>query len=76
VIYTTYLPIYLDNDPAQGLDPLYTLLVQPSSSQLQPSLQSCASSSQYFFQANDGPALIVAMNALFANSAAPVRLLQ
>jgi len=75
VIYTSYLPIYLQNNPANGYDPLYTLLVQPYVSSLQTTLQSCASSSQFFFQANDGPALIVAMNALFAASAQPVRLL-
>jgi len=77
VIYTTYLPIYTNNDSSQGYDSEYALLVQPYQSQIQPSLLSCASSSQFFFQADNGPALIAAMNALFvASTTAPVRLTQ
>ena len=65
VIYTTYLPIYQNNDPTQGYDVDYMALVQPYQSAILPSLQNCASSASYFFEADDGPALISAMQQLF-----------
>ena len=69
VIYTTYLPIYQNNDKSQGLENLFSLAVGGSSKRrdlaVLPALQSCATSSDYFFQADDGPALIAAMQALF-----------
>jgi hypothetical protein len=50
--------------------------VLPYQSSIQPSLQNCASSSQYFFQAEDGPALIAAMDQLFAETQSTLRLSQ
>jgi Flp pilus assembly protein TadG len=74
VIYTTYLPIYQGNDPANGYEFNYQNLVLPFQSQIAPSLQSCASGSSNYFEADDGPALISAMSSLFQSSLATLRL--
>ena len=76
VIYTTYLPFYQNNNSADGYDTLYAGIVQPISSQIAPNLQSCATSSQYYYEATDGPALTAAMAALFASTAQNLRLTQ
>ncbi len=76
VIYTTYLPIYKQNNSALGYDADYIAFVLPYQSAIRPSLLSCASSANYFFQADDGPALIAAMQALFASTSAPVTITQ
>jgi Flp pilus assembly protein TadG len=76
VIYTTYLPIYLNNDSTQGYEGEYATLVAPFASQIQPALLSCATNSSWFFQADNGPELVAAMNTLFTNSSQPVHLLQ
>jgi hypothetical protein len=76
VIYTTYLPIYQNNNSVLGYDPDYMFLVQPLQDMILPSLQSCASSSNLFFQADDGPALISAMQQLFASTSSTLRLTQ
>lgn len=69
VIYTTYLPIWLNNDPTTKT---YELLYGSSvfnipsfSSQISPNLQNCATSSDYFFEASDGPSIVTQMQALF-----------
>lgn len=71
VIYTTYLTIYQDNTPPT-LDKLYDYLkmqnVVPS---LRPNLQACASSSDLFFEATEGPEIVARMQDLF-NKTQPV----
>ncbi len=74
VIYTTYNTIYLNNNSAQGLDPRYSGLIAPIVSQIAPALQACASSSSYYFEASDGPAITTGMNQLMANSQALARI--
>jgi Flp pilus assembly protein TadG len=86
VLYTTYDPIYNNpNYTSQGYTQSYSALVAPlvpSSSSLSPSdyiasqLQACATSSQYFLQADEGPAIISAAQALFANTLQTARLTQ
>ena len=68
VIYTTYLPVYKENNPAKGLHDDYTLLAQPYVNQIAPNLKSCATSNSLYFEATDGPALNSAMKALFAST--------
>jgi len=66
VIYTTYLPIYNQNNSANGYETNYTSLVLPYVNQIAPNLENCATSSTYYFQASDGPGITTAMKALFA----------
>ncbi len=69
VIYTTYLPIWKNNDAATNqYELLYNAYVQPIAGQILPNLQSCATSSSYFFQATDGPSITTTMQALFAKT--------
>jgi hypothetical protein len=68
VVYTTYLPIYNNNIVSQGYDWTYTDLVNPVVASLVPNLTACASSAGDFFEASDGPSLISAMQAVFANT--------
>ena len=68
VIYTTYIPLYNNNNSALGYENNYATLVLPYVSQIQPNLQSCATSSEYFFQASDGPGITTAMESLFRQS--------
>ena len=66
VIYTTYLPIWNENDPSsKKYVDSYRDLVLPFTNYINPNLQSCATSSDYFFEAIDGPAISSAMQALF-----------
>ncbi|MDP9096874.1 MAG: pilus assembly protein [Pseudomonadota bacterium] len=65
VIYTTYLPLWNENDKNQGLVQTYKDLISPISSQILPNLKACASSSDLFFTADDGPGINSAMQALF-----------
>jgi hypothetical protein len=76
VIYTTYLPIYQSNNAALGYDANYASLVLPFQNSILPSLQACASNANLFFQADDGPALISAMQQLFASTSSTLRLTQ
>lgn len=68
-IYTTYSPIYSANNPAGGkLDQSYSDLVSQyvaPPDQLAVALKACATSSDYAFQATDGPDIIAAMQSLF-----------
>ncbi len=68
VIYTTYLPIYTNNNPAFGFHPAYAFLVQPFASQIAPNLQACASGANWYYEASDGPALNAAMQQLFTST--------
>jgi hypothetical protein len=68
VIYTTYLPIYNQNNSANGYELNYSDLVEPYVTQIQPNLLSCASASSYFYEASDGPAITTGMEALFKQS--------
>lgn len=65
VIYTTYLPLYNNNDSTQGYYSSYTSLVQHYSSSIPTNLQSCATNSNYYLVASDGPSIISAMTKLF-----------
>jgi Flp pilus assembly protein TadG len=68
VIYTTYLPIYNQNNSSMGYEVNYSQLAQPYVAQIPTNLQSCVSASKYYFQASDGPAINTAMRALFAST--------
>jgi len=76
VVYTTYLPFYQNNNSADGYDTLYNGIVEPIASQIAPNLQSCATSSQYYYEATDGPALTAALQALFTSTSQTLRLTQ
>jgi hypothetical protein len=68
VIYTTYLPIYTNNNQADGYHLAYQVLAQPYVDQIPINLSNCASSSGYYFEASDGPAITAAINSLFAKT--------
>ncbi len=74
MIYTTYNPIYANNDSTQGLDGDYAALIAPISSQIAPALQACASSPLFYFEASDGPSITTGMRQLMANSQLKARL--
>jgi Flp pilus assembly protein TadG len=74
VIYTTYNPIYINNNSANDYDTNYKELVYPIASQIAPNLQSCASSSSYYIEAVDGPAITAAMSTLFKSTTAVARI--
>ena len=76
VIYTTYNPIYNTNSPASGLVQTYKDLVQPWINAVPGNLQACASGSQFYFEASDGPAITTAMQALFAPTSRQARISQ
>jgi Flp pilus assembly protein TadG len=77
VLYTTYDPIYQNpNKPSLGYTASYSDLVAPFASQILGNLESCASSSQYFLQADEGSAIISAAQTLFANTLQTARLTQ
>ena len=69
IIYTTYLPLYKNNDPSQGYYDSYQGLILPIAAQIGPALQSSATSSNWFLEASDGPAINAAL-ANFLNQAA------
>ena len=64
VIYTTYLPIYQFNT-APNLEARYKALVDGDPPQIQTNLQACATSSDWYFEAQDGPSIVTAMQTLF-----------
>ncbi len=74
VIYTTYLPIYNNNNASSGYQTSYYYLVYPIASQIAPNLQSCASSLNYYYEAVDGPAITTAMSKLFQSTSAVARI--
>jgi Flp pilus assembly protein TadG len=76
VIYTTYLPIYYANGTSGTQDAAYSALVNPFAANIAPALQACASSSTYYYEASDGPAITTGMDSLFASSEEAARLLR
>jgi Flp pilus assembly protein TadG len=76
VIYTTYLPIYNLNNSAYGYETNYANLVLPFAGSIASNLQGCASSSSYYFEASNGPAITTGMQTLFASSLQTARLTQ
>jgi hypothetical protein len=74
IIYTTYLPIYnVAGNPSSGLDDRYKTLVAPIAPLIAPNLAACASPG-FFFQADDGPSLNTAVQALFVQIMQAARL--
>ena len=65
VIYTTYLPIYQFNQPSDPEDRFDVIMGTPQPAQAKLALQNCATSSDWFFEAQDGPTLISSVQALF-----------
>jgi len=76
VIYTTYLPIYNYNYQPAGYESNYQELALPYATQIPTNLQACATSSNYYYQANYGPDIIAGMQSLFTTSLETVRLTQ
>ena len=77
VIYTTYTPIYNNNNASNGFEGNYAGLVAPYTSAIPTNLQACTSNpSLYYFEASDGPVLISAMQKLFAQTQKTARLSQ
>jgi len=76
VIYTTYLPIYNSNNSADGYEVNYNSFVLPYINQIPTNLKACATSPNYYFQADYGPEIVSAMQALFTASLETVRLTQ
>jgi len=76
IIYTTYLPVYNNNNSAYGYETNYYNLVYPIASQIAPNLKSCASASNYYIEATDGPAITTAMSTLFQSTSAVARISQ
>jgi hypothetical protein len=74
VIYTTYLPIYQNNNTGGTLDASYAALVAPFVNNIVPALEACASSQQYYFEASNGPQITAGMQSLFASSEQAARL--
>ena len=70
VIYTTYLPIYANNNAANGLEVNYSQLVAPIVGQIPGNLQACASSPSLYYEATDGPGIVAELQQLFASTAA------
>ena len=76
-IYTTYNPIYNENNPAKGPEGNYNNLVVPFVNQISNNLKACSSdASKYAFEAQDGPGINSAMRSLFASTLQNARLTQ
>ncbi len=84
IIYTTYNAIYnyvwsssaSQYIPGTTYESNYTSLAAPYMSSIPSSLQSCASSSIYYYKADDGPGITAGMQALFASSLQTAHLTQ
>jgi Flp pilus assembly protein TadG len=76
VIYTTYTPIYVNNDPNQPYDINYQNLVAPYVGSIPGNLQSCASTPTplWYYQASNNASIQAGMAQLMANSARQARL--
>jgi hypothetical protein len=68
VIYTTYNPIYAQNNVGSGYESLYSILALPYTSQIVGNLQACATSLSLYYEANDGPAISLGIQTLFAST--------
>ena len=76
VIYTTYLPIYANNDPSKGLEGNYANLVAPIVGRIPTNLEACASSPSLYYEATDGPGIVSELQQLFASTAAQATIIQ
>ena len=65
VIYTTYLPIYAFNTAPLLENRFGTIVGANTPSLVRTALQNCATSSDLYFEAQDGPSLISSMQTLF-----------
>ena len=65
VIYTTYLPIYANNNPPTLESRFGTIVGSNTPSLVRTALQNCATSSDWYFEAQDGPTLISSVQTLF-----------
>lgn len=65
VIYTTYLPIYQGNTGSTLETRYATIVGNDTQAQIGPALRSCATSSDWFFEAQDGPSLVSSVQTLF-----------
>ena len=77
VLYTTYNPIYKNNDKNSGIfQENYADLVQQIVANIVPNLRACAPqpTSRYFYEATDGPAITTGMQKLFAPTSQLARL--
>ena len=74
VVYTTYLPIYNNNQPSQGYDWTHTEIVKPLAAQFIPNLTACATTPANFFPASDGPSLIAGIQTIFADTVSTARI--
>jgi Flp pilus assembly protein TadG len=76
VIYTTFNPIYANNVQADGFEYNYQTYAAPYVGQIPAALQSCVSSLDFYYEADDGPAISSGMQQLFASSLKASRLQQ
>ena len=76
VIYTTYNPIYNYNNPAYGYQGDYAGLVAPYAPYIPINLSACATNSNLYFEAVDGPAILTAMTSLFQATSQAARISQ
>jgi Flp pilus assembly protein TadG len=82
VVYTTYNPIYnyvLSGStyvPGTTYENNYLNLAASYVGSIPSALQSCATSSNYYYEASDGPAITAGMTALFASSLKTAHLTQ
>ena len=70
VIYTTYLPIYYNNNSANGFEETYATLAKSFVPKIEPALEACASTptSSYFFQATTGTDIMTGIQQIFAGT--------
>ncbi len=77
VIYTTYTPIYNQNNSSSGYENNFSNLVAPYLNAIPTNLKACTSDpTQYYFEASDGPALISKMQQLFSATQKSARVSQ
>ena len=76
VIYTTYNPIYNNNNSANGYVQTYSDLVANNVGNVPINLKACSSGSQYYYEATDGPAISTGMQQLFLFTAQAARISQ
>jgi Flp pilus assembly protein TadG len=82
VIYTTFNPIYayvLSGStyvPGTTYENNYAILAAPYVGSIPSALQSCATSSSYYYEASDGPAITAGIQTLFTSSLQTAHLTQ
>jgi Flp pilus assembly protein TadG len=86
-VYTTYLPIYTyvwngsayvssSTTATPTYEGNYLSLAQPYVGSIPTTLQSCVSAANYYYKADDGPAITAGMQSLFASSLQTAHLTQ